>query len=191
MPARVRPCTYPIILSIYSLIFCFTAIAQDTLSDASHSLNFFPNSRLKARIELKDNRAVIGTITRITDSIVSISPWSQNRDTSVYNNIAIEEIQLIKIKRNAFWLGMGCGAVASGLAGYVLGSITYKKIPYLSENNNKDNQMVRGMGGAVIAAVPGAIIGSVAGTVGFKRKFIVNGDINSIRKMIKALWEFQ
>ncbi len=172
------------------LTICFETVAQNN-ADTSQPLNFYPSSQLKATIYLKDDAVITGTIKNITDSFVLVSLFLKSgTDSTAYDTIHIPDIQTIKIKRNALWLGMGCGAVAGGFVGYGLGYITYSDNASISEVDNKDKQHIRGGEGAIIVAVPGAVVGGIIGSIGFKRKFIINGDKENLRKMMKTLWEY-
>jgi len=179
----------------YTICFClivsFEASAQSS-ADTTYRSDFIPNSKEKAIVHLMNNSTVSGTIVKITDSVMVLSIPAQNPpDSNNVMSIAIPEIQTIKIKRNAFWLGMVSGATGGALVGYGLGYITYSNNSEISDIGNKDNQKARGAVGAVIVAAPGAVIGSVVGAIGTKRNFVIDGKNENIRKMIKSLWELQ
>lgn len=180
---------------IYIICFCLIislAAAAQSSADTTYRSDFIPNSKEKAVVHLMNSSTVSGTIVKITDSIMILSIPAQNpADSNNIVSIAIPDIQNIRIKRNAFWLGMVSGATGGALVGYGLGYITYSNDPEISEIDNKDDQHVRGAAGAVIVAVPGAVIGSIAGTIGTKRNFVIDGKNDNIRKMIKSLWELQ
>lgn len=176
----------------FSAIFFFTifycaAIAQNNTDSAYHYV-FVPTTKTKAIIHLKNNSAISGEIVKITDSILSVSITGENNTDS---NIAIADIQNIKIKRNAFWLGMGSGAVLGGLVGYGVSYIAYSNDPTITDSENKDKQRSSSFVGALITAVPGAVIGSIVGSISIKRNFVINGDITNLKKMETTLAQFQ
>ena len=178
--------------NFYLICFCLAMlfnVSAQSISDTLHFFNFSPASKIKASVHLNDNSVLTGIIAQITDSTMILSSSSQEANGVAYTSItiAIKKIKTIKIKRHAFFLGMGCGAVITGLIGYEVGYSSYSDKPLLSDNENKDNANAKGYEDALIGAVPGAVIGSLVGSVIIKRKFIINGDIKNIQGMIKTL----
>ncbi|MEP6464871.1 MAG: hypothetical protein ABJB05_01135 [Parafilimonas sp.] len=178
------------ITCLYFLI-CFVTSAQSN-TGISSSLNFTPQSQLKATIRLNNNTVTKGVLTQITDSTIVLSISSQNENSIIYtgSTISIKEIKFIKIKRHAFFLGMACGAVVTGFVGYAIGRGSYTDDPLVSGDENENNANLKGYKGALIGVVPGAVIGSIIGSIAVKRKFIINGNMKNIRSMMKTLWQF-
>ncbi len=175
----------------FCLIISLAAAAQSS-ADTVNLYEFIPNSKEKAVVHLMNGSSVSGTIVKITDSVMQLSVSAQNlADSNSIMGIAIPDIQNIKIKRNAFWLGMVSGATGGALLGYGAGYFSYSNDSEISDADNKEEQKARGVVGAVIVAAPGAVIGSVVGAIGTKRNFTIDGKSENIRKMIKSLWELQ
>lgn len=98
----------------FFILIIFASSAQSS-EDSTIAFQFSPTPQPKAVLQLKDRRTVSGAITKITDSTIELSVPMQNAFGDEYRNVAISEIKIIKIKRHAFFLGMGCGAVVTNL----------------------------------------------------------------------------
>jgi hypothetical protein len=166
-----------------SLVMSFAA-AQNFGAESTYSFDFF----VKASIHLKNDSIVTGVIIKITDSAVVLSaPSSDSNKSQLYQSILIPAIQQIKLKTGAVGYALAAGAVLGGIAGYGLGYITYDYDYLISDADNTDERKVRGAIGALITAVPGAIIGGIVGIFGSKKSFRINGRKEKMIKLKRAL----
>lgn len=172
----------------YTICFCFAinfAVAQHA-TISNNPLEFHPGKFPKSTIYLENDSSIHGTIMKITDSILMIAAYpNDTTNNKSFFEIAVTRIKRIKIKTD-IGLSMAGGAILAGFAGYGLGYITYHDNYSISDQDNRDNQKVRGALGALIAAVPGAFIGMVTGLF-HKQNFVINGNKEKMQRLIHAL----
>jgi hypothetical protein len=104
-------------LIIFFVVTYNTSIAQ-VITDASSATYILPVA--KVTLHLVNGIAVSGTLTAITDSTLVMSV-QYKKDRVLYQHVNIDEIKSIKVKKNAFWVGMGCGAAIGCIVGYGVG----------------------------------------------------------------------
>jgi hypothetical protein len=174
----------------YTICLCLAASVAAAQIHNGHDSDHFeinPPKPVKATIYRLNNSPIRGLITKLTDSMVLLSISSPTEAGQQINIIRVSEIHKIKVKRNAIVNGMAGGAVLGGLAGYGLGYISYSYNESISDQDNHDNQKGRAAIGALIGAIPTALLGGMVGGVITKRTFRVDGNKASMLTLKKVL----
>lgn len=131
-----------------------------------------------------DNRTVSGQVVSTTDSCITVM---LHHDTSEerYQTIPASKIRLIKVKKNAFWMGAVVGAVLGAVVGYNIGKVPKEQNQF--PNDEEEDDVVKGITYAGIAMVPTALAGSLIGSAFVKRRYRVDGSMVKYKKVIQDL----
>jgi uncharacterized membrane protein YfcA len=162
------------IIMLTSLVY--NAFSQDT-SDISE-LRYF-SSADKAKVYLNNDSVINGSLMSIQNNMLVIRSNVMNERA-----ISIDNIQMIKVKRQSFWMGFAAGALAGYFGGYGVGYVTYKaKGLDDDDRDRRGHSIVSGF----VTAAPTSLLGGLIGALVIKKKFIINGNRNKMLKLHSAL----
>lgn len=163
------------IFVIILTVVVYSAFSQDT-SDINEK--YFPYSD-KAKIYLNNDSVINGSLMSIQNNIVVMRSNVMNERA-----ISIDDIQMIKVKRQSFWMGFVAGAFVGYFGGYGVGYVTYKvkELDY-DDRGRRGHSIVSGF----VTAAPTSLLGGVIGALAIKKKFIISGNRNKVLKLYSAL----
>jgi hypothetical protein len=142
-------------------------IAGFSYADSSHLLLFVPGSNV-----------VNGVYT-----------YKGDIRTMQRRTIAINDLQLFKVKRQSFVKGAGITGLAGFGIGYLAGSVSYNDDFSLTDDENERRKKNRQLVSSIAVSVPAALVGGLAGGIFIKKRFHVDGNSMQLQKAIAKIYK--